>query len=93
MLAEKGVTDLPRERVRDLAASVLSSLRNHTDKAVAMAGEGSLPHNRSSIESGNQRASAAGLPQKPDTLADDPRGRFVPISDIDHGWRLSQRGS
>src|SRR5260370_30985269 len=55
MLATKGVTDLPRERVRDLAASVLSSPRNHKDKAVAMAGEGSPPHDRSSIESGNQR--------------------------------------
>jgi hypothetical protein len=50
MLATKGVTDLPRERVRDLAASVLSSPRNHKDKAVAMAGEGSPPHDRSSIE-------------------------------------------
>src|SRR5260370_42167069 len=33
------------------------------------------------------------LPPKADSGRTSRDVRFVPISDIDHGWRLSQRGS
>jgi hypothetical protein len=40
MLVKQGATGIPKKRIRDLAASVLSSLRNHKDKAVVTVGEG-----------------------------------------------------
>jgi hypothetical protein len=39
MLAAKGITDAPRRKVSNLGQGVLSSFRNHKDRAVVVVGE------------------------------------------------------